>query len=41
MLQQESDEQLRSQAGSRVRDLGWGIDNQGFKLREEMMGALD
>jgi hypothetical protein len=36
----ESDERLRSQAGSGVRDLGWGINDQGISLREGMMDAL-
>jgi hypothetical protein len=40
-LRQESGEWLRSRAGSRVRDLGWGIDDQGISLRERMMDALD
>ena len=40
-LQEESGEQLRSRAGSRVRDLGQGIDNQGITLREVVMEVLD
>jgi hypothetical protein len=41
VLWRESGERLRSRAGSGVRDLGWGIDNQGIRLREKMMGVLD
>jgi hypothetical protein len=41
VLWQESNERLRSQAGSEAKDLGWGIDDQGISLREGMMDALD
>ena len=37
----ESSEWLSSRAGSRVRDLGWGINDQGISLREGVMEVLD